>query len=249
MLVEVCVDSLKSAKAAAQGGANRIELCSALKLGGLTPTVGLLSSVKSCGIVIDVFCMIRCRGGDFVYDEDEMITMLNDIAILKANGADGFVFGALTSDAQLDRINCSKVIDACHPMPVTLHRAFDHSTNWHDAIDTAVQLGFHYILTSGQEGTILEGIERLKEIISYANDRIIIMAGSGVNMKSLPTIKNALPMLKALHTSASIKKNSLCSIRPSFKLGENDAFDSEKETSAIIVSEIVAIARSHNDTH
>uniref|UniRef100_A0A915AKD1 Copper homeostasis protein cutC homolog n=2 Tax=Parascaris univalens TaxID=6257 RepID=A0A915AKD1_PARUN len=249
MLIEVCVDSLKSAKAAAQGGADRIELCSALKLGGLTPTIGLLTSVKSSAIVIDVFCMIRCRGGDFVYDDDEMKTMLNDIALLKASGADGFVFGALTPDGQLDRVNCSKVMDACHPMPVTLHRAFDHSTNWRDAVDTAIQLGFHYILTSGQEASVSEGIERLKEIIRYANDRIIIMAGSGVNVKSLPTIKNALPLLKALHTSASIKETSRCSARPSFKLGENDAFDSERATSATLLSEIVAIARSHNDTH
>uniref|UniRef100_A0A914RXY7 Copper homeostasis protein cutC homolog n=1 Tax=Parascaris equorum TaxID=6256 RepID=A0A914RXY7_PAREQ len=122
------------------------------------------------------------------------------------------------SDGQLDRVNCSKVMDACHPMPVTLHRAFDHSTNWRDAWSRSVSFrGF--------------------------------LLGSGVNVKSLPTIKNALPLLKALHTSASIKETSRCSARPSFKLGENDAFDSERATSATLLSEIVAIARSHNDTH
>ncbi|KHN72270.1 Copper homeostasis protein cutC -like protein [Toxocara canis] len=246
MLVEICVDSLTSAKAAAQGGANRIELCSALKLGGLTPTTGILRAVKSANVAVDVFCMIRCRGGDFVYGNDEMETMFADISILKANGADGFVFGALTSEGRLDEVKCRRVVEACYPLPVTLHRAFDHSSDWREAVDSAVRLSFSCILTSGLQATVSEGIECLKQIVHYADGRIGVMAGSGVTVESLPVIKNAIPMLSAVHSSASIKKKSQCLHRPLFAMGSDDSFDSEKETSAEIVSQIVAIAHGND---
>ncbi|VDM40221.1 unnamed protein product [Toxocara canis] len=218
MLVEICVDSLTSAKAAAQGGANRIELCSALKLGGLTPTTGILRAVKSANVAVDVFCMIRCRGGDFVYGNDEMETMFADISILKANGADGFVFGALNSEGRLDEVKCRRVVEACYPLPVTLHRAFDHSSDWREAVDSAVCVQ-EYMLDD---------------------------SGSGVTVESLPVIKNAIPMLSAVHSSASIKKKSQCLHRPLFAMGSDDSFDSEKETSAEIVSQIVAIAHGND---
>lgn len=120
-LLEVCVDSLESAKNAELGGASRIELCSSLSLGGLTPTIGLVKSVKQ-SVKLPVYVMIRPREGDFVYEEDELLVMEQDIISLKEIGVDGFVFGVLHADATVDREACRRLLSAAQPLPCTFHR-------------------------------------------------------------------------------------------------------------------------------
>ena len=120
-LLEVCVDCLESAINADKSGAARLELCSALSLGGLTPSVGLLRAVKR-QIKTRTFVMIRCREGDFVYDDDELVVMRDDIAALKESGADGFVLGVLNKDATINKEACRMLLQAAHPLPCTFHR-------------------------------------------------------------------------------------------------------------------------------
>ena len=120
-LLEVCVDCLESAKNAAESGAARLELCSALSLGGLTPSAGLLRAVKR-QIKTPAFVMIRSRHGDFVYDDDEIEVMRDDVTALKESGADGFVFGVLNRDASVNQAACRVLLEAAHPLPCTFHR-------------------------------------------------------------------------------------------------------------------------------
>lgn len=120
-LFEVCVDSLESARNADNGGADRLEVCSSLSLGGLTPTIGFVKAVKS-HISIPAFAMIRPREGDFVYDESELTVMEEDVKALKECGTDGFVFGVLKSDGSVDRDACLRLLRLAHPLPCTFHR-------------------------------------------------------------------------------------------------------------------------------
>jgi len=120
-ILEVCVDSLESARNAERGGASRLELCSSLSLGGLTPTVGFVRSVKKC-VKLPVFAMIRPREGDFVYDQDELDVMEQDIVSLKEIRVDGFVFGAIYPDGAVDREACRRLIRSAYPLPCTFHR-------------------------------------------------------------------------------------------------------------------------------
>ncbi|MFH4975892.1 hypothetical protein AB6A40_002601 [Gnathostoma spinigerum] len=178
MDVEICVDSFSSVKAAAEGGASRFELCSALCLGGLTPSAGLLKLAKKNFPNIPSYCLIRSRCGDFVFNDDDMVLMLEDLKILNSYGADGFAFGALTPEGQLDEAKCGQILDAARPVPVTLNRAFDYTIDWKLTVDTAVKLGFDGILTSGLAATAKDGATKLKEIVAYSNNRIAIMAGN-----------------------------------------------------------------------
>lgn len=185
-ILEVCVDNYASAVAAIEGGANRLELCSSLTDGGLTPTPGFLKQVKKINSgEIKIFCMLRCRNSDFVYSDEELHTMVEDALILKQHGADGFVFGALLKNGEIDLKKCREIIKTCYPLPVTFHRAFDLCKNPLVKLETVIDLGFHRILTSGQEKTAEDGIEIIKKIIKRAKNRIVIMPGAGVSKSNI----------------------------------------------------------------
>ena len=178
-LLECCVDSVESALEAAAGGADRLELCSGLVIGGITPSPALLSQIKD-QLSIPVYPLIRPRFGDFLYTKQEIRLMCRDIRILKEYGADGFVIGALRADGSLDSSALSVLSDACEGLPLTLHRAFDVCSDAFQALEDAVALGFSTILTSGQKNTCAEGIPLLKELCR-SDKPIRIMAGAGVN--------------------------------------------------------------------
>ena len=178
-LLECCVDSAASALEAAAGGADRLELCSNLVIGGTTPSPALLTQIKE-HTYIPVYPLIRPRFGDFLYTAQEIKVMCEDIRLLKEYGADGFVIGALRLDGSLDTDALSDLINACGNLPLTLHRAFDMCSDAFSALKTAEVLGFSTILTSGQKNTCTEGIPLLKELCQISG-RIRIMAGAGVN--------------------------------------------------------------------
>jgi copper homeostasis protein len=186
-LLEICCYSLKSCKNAEKGGANRIELCGGFLEGGTTPSVGLLKSVLD-EISIPVYCMIRPRGGDFLYSQDEMKSMLADIKILKNYKPTGFVFGLLNAEGGIDLEGNSRLIEAAGDLPVTFHRAFDMCSHPELALEQIISLGIENILTSGQFQTAAEGIQNLKNYKQIAGNRINIMAGSGVNAGNIPQI-------------------------------------------------------------
>uniref|UniRef100_A0A1B6DWR0 Copper homeostasis protein cutC homolog n=1 Tax=Clastoptera arizonana TaxID=38151 RepID=A0A1B6DWR0_9HEMI len=186
--MEVCVDSLSSAIAAAEGGATRIELCSALLEDGLTPSVGLFEVVKSV-IKIPIFVMIRPKMLNiYNYSEKEVEEMEYDIKMFKSKKADGFVLGALTSEGLVDENVCKRLLLITAPLPVTFHRAFDLTTDPFYSMEKIISLGFERILTSGQKKTALEGVNLITELIKHSNGRIIIMPGVGICVKNLKVI-------------------------------------------------------------
>lgn len=183
-LLECCVDSAASAIEAEKGGADRLELCADLVIGGTTPSVSLLEQIKN-RTSIPVYPIIRPRFGDFLYTEDEFDRMRADIRRLREGGADGIVIGCLRADGTLDTDGLSLLIEACGGLPVTLHRAFDMCRDPFEALEIARRLGISMILTSGQKNTCTEGLPLLRELckqsLSAPDVPIRIMAGAGVN--------------------------------------------------------------------
>ncbi|CAL8283940.1 unnamed protein product [Arctogadus glacialis] len=167
-LMEVCVDSVESAVNAERGGAARLELCSSLLEGGLTPSVGLLQVVKQ-NVKVPIYVMIRPRGGDFLYSEQEVEVMRRDIQLMKSNGADGLVLGVLTEDGRVDAELCMELLVLSRPLPVTFHRAFDMVQDPAAALETLVSLGFQRLLTSGCDCSALEGLPVLRRLVQQAS--------------------------------------------------------------------------------
>jgi len=179
-LLEACVDCVADAIAAEASGVDRIELCSALSEGGLTPSQSLMEAVIG-SVTIPVHVMVRPRGGDFCYNEEEFQLKVADIANAKNAGAAGVVFGLLLTDGSIDIERSARLITAARPMKVVIHRAFDMTADPFLALEEIVGLGADAILTSGQRQTAEDGLDLIKELIKRAHQRIEIMAGAGIN--------------------------------------------------------------------
>jgi copper homeostasis protein len=184
ILIEVCVDSVESAIAAERGGASRVELCDNLLEGGTTPSAGVIAVARE-NLTIDLHSIIRPRGGDFCYTDTEFEVMKRDIAIAKQLSADGVVLGILNREGKVDRERTSALIELARPLRVTFHRAFDMTRDPYEALEAIIELGVERILTSGQEASVLEGLDLLTELIRRANQRIIIMPCGGVNERNI----------------------------------------------------------------
>jgi copper homeostasis protein len=179
-LVEVAVDTLAAALVAAGAGADRIELCQALEVGGTTPSAGLLSAVKA-SVAIPVFVMIRPRGGDFVYAEPDEEVMLRDIESAAGLGADGIVLGALTVGGTPDLERVARLVQRARPLPVTFHRAFDGIPNPREALGPLRAAGVDRILTSGGAATAYDGRFAIERLVTHAPASLVVMAGGGVS--------------------------------------------------------------------
>ena len=178
-ILECCVDSVESAINAANGGASRLELCSNLIIGGTTPDVALVKEIRK-HTDIRIHALIRPRFGDFCYSEYEMEIMKSQIRALKETGVEGVVIGVLDEDGNLDKKKMQELLQEADGMSVTLHRAFDMCRDPFKALDEAIALGIHTILTSGQKQSAWEGRDLLKALIEKADSRIDIMAGAGI---------------------------------------------------------------------
>ena len=178
-LLEVCVDSPQGLEAAVGGGADRIELCSALALSGLTPSTGLMALAASKAV--PVYAMIRPRPGDFVYGALEFDAMRRDIDAVRSAGLAGVVLGAGRASGALDEALLVQLIEHASGLGTTLHRAFDLAPDLGEALEVAIGLGFERVLTSGGERMALEGWERIAALVEQAKGRIGIMPGSGLN--------------------------------------------------------------------
>ncbi len=183
-LIEVVVDGTESALAAQTGGAHRVELCSGLAEGGVTPSAGLIA-VTRAAITIGLHVMIRPRGGDFVYNDHEFAAMQQDIATAKSLGADGVVFGILTPEGVVDTPRLATLIAHARPLAVTFHRAFDMVADAPYALECLINLGFDRVLTSGLEASALEGAETIAELVRQAGDRIVVMPGGGIHERNI----------------------------------------------------------------
>lgn len=180
MLLEVCCGNRQSAINAAEAGAQRIELCRDLALGGLTPSHEEILYCQEL-LPLQTFVLIRPRGGDFCYTDKEFDTILSDIDFCREHGIPGVVIGFLLPDFSVDVEKCRIAMQAAGNMQVTFHRAFDRCKDWSVAIEQIINCGFHRILTSGQQPTAPEGVKTLADIVKQTRKRITILAGSGIN--------------------------------------------------------------------
>ena len=183
VVVEVVVDSVAGAIAAQEGGAQRVELCTGLFEGGVTPSAATIELTRR-HVAIGLQVMIRPRGGDFLYSDLEMEVMLRDIAVAKELGADGVVFGVLHADGTVDTTRTHHLIEAARPLNVTFHRAFDMVADPQFSLEELIKLGVDRVLTSGQESSALEGADTIRELVKQAHGRIIVMPGGGIHERS-----------------------------------------------------------------
>ncbi len=177
--VEVCVDSVASAVAAERGGASRLELCSSLIEGGITPSAGLIEMTRAA-VSVALHVMIRPRGGDFCYDAEELEIMRRDIALAKRLGANGVVFGILDMHGNVDVARAGHLIKEARPLAVTFHRAFDMTADLLRALEDLCAAGFDRVLTSGGESTCLQGQKMIAQLAQKAQGRIVVMPGGGL---------------------------------------------------------------------
>ena len=201
-ILEVCVDSLASARAAAEGGADRLELCSALAVGGLSPYPELLRQIKQV-CRLPVRCLMRPRAGDFLYTREEIDLLCDQMETLRKAGADGFVVGALTPEGTLDLPAMERLLAACGGLPVTLHRCIDVARDLEEVYSAAAQLGIDTVLTSGGAAACLDGAEQLERLLALrdANHGPEVLIGAGVNARVIGTLRQRLPGARAFHMS------------------------------------------------
>jgi copper homeostasis protein len=206
MNLEICIDSVESAIAAERGGAQRVELCSSLLEGGITPGAGLIASVRR-HIAIELFVMIRPRGGDFCYTGLEFEVMQAELAHARSFGADGLVFGLLDHEARVDVPRTRQLVELAKPLQVTFHRAIDMTPDLSAALEDVIATGASRILTSGGAPNATSGMSQIARMVEIAKDRIAIMAGGGISLETIAAI--------AENTGASDFHSSLKSVFPS----------------------------------
>lgn len=177
--LEICAGSLTSALNAQKGGAHRVELCDNLNEGGTTPSPGMIIQAVKL-LDIPVFVLVRPRPGDFLYSDEEFEAMKEDVLFCKGHEAKGVVLGILQADGSVDIERTGELVALARPMKVTFHRAFDRVTDPFMAMEDIISLGIERILTSGQATSALAGAELIEQLINKANNRIIIMPGSGI---------------------------------------------------------------------
>ncbi len=186
-LLEISVETVEAALAAERGGADRIELCGNLSVGGVTPDEELLRAVRA-QVRIPIFPMVRPRAGDFVYSTAEFAEMKSSIVDTKESGMDGVVLGILTKDRRVGVERTRELVELAEPLPVTYHRAFDEAIDMRQALEDVIQSGAKRILTSGGAKSALEGAPVLAELIEAAGERIVIVPGAGINAASIHQI-------------------------------------------------------------
>ena len=208
-ILEVCVDSYASAMAAIAGGADRLELCSALAVGGLTPSPALLRQIREVSN-IPVRCLMRTRGGDFLYTPEEIRQMAMEISMLKEAGADGFVIGCLDADGDLDPVAMKPLLKAANGMGLTLHRCIDVSRDPCETYRAAAAMGIDTILTSGGAGNCLKGMETIRQLIALREEGNgpEVLIGAGVKASVIAEFLDKVPGARAFHMSGKTEVES-----------------------------------------
>jgi copper homeostasis protein len=230
-VIEIATTDFTTTELAVEGGADRIELCAALSEGGTTASYG---TIKKCRETFDVqlFPIIRTRSGDFLYSEDEFEIMINEVKLCKQLGCDGVVIGLLEKNGTIDLQKTTKLIESAYPLEVTFHRAFDRCKDPFGAMEHLIECGCQRILTSGQKPTAMEGIDLIAQLVNAADERIIIMPGSGVRIENIKELAGKTGA-KEFHSSLRGKQTSKMEFRhPSFAEGAesytNPAIDPEQ---------------------
>lgn len=214
-IIEIATSDFLTTKAAVEGGADRIELCANLAEGGTTPSFG---HIKKCREAFDVaiYPIIRPRGGDFLFNEEEFAIMLHDVRLCKQLGCDGVVIGLLNQDGSVDSDRTAALVEAAYPLGVTFHRAFDRCRDPFEALEQLIGLGCERVLTSGQQPVAPDGIELIAELHRVSGDRIIIMPGSGVRKENIRILAEKTGCVE-FHSSLRGKtKSQMHFVHPAF---------------------------------
>lgn len=236
--LEICANSYTSALAAQNGGAHRVELCENMTEGGTTPSYAQIKLCKE-RLNIQVWPIIRPRGGDFLYSDDEFDLMKEDINICKTLNCDGVVLGILLANGEIDVKRCAELIELAKPMPVAFHRAFDMSNNLEKALEDLIELGFVRVLTSGGSNSAFEGIQIIAKLVEQAAGRIEIMPGAGINPSNIAAIATKTKA-KNFHSSARIAIKSKMEFRNQLtKMGNIEDEYQYQQTSAALVKQMV----------
>lgn len=201
--IEVCCTSLDEVREAAAGGAVRVELCTAITCGGVTPSHGMIQSVVEAALGVDVNVLIRARDGGFCYSAAEVETMCRDIEYCRAAGVHGVVIGALTPEGDLDMEACRRMVAAAGGMSITFHRAFDICNKPLETLEQIIELGCERLLTSGQEATAEVGAAFIAQLVERAAGRIIIMPGAGVKPNNIARIEQVSGATE-FHSTAAV---------------------------------------------
>lgn len=239
-ILEVCCYSVQSAINAQNGGAARIELCQGMAEGGTTPSYATIKRARAL-LSIKVNVIIRPRGGDFLYSDQEFEVMKEDVLMCKSLGVDGVVVGLLNADGTVDAARTAELVRLARPMSVTFHRAFDMTNDPFVALDTLIKVGIDRILTSGGEQTAEIGVDLLQKLVRRANGMLVIMPGSGVNESNIrmliqETKANEYHLsAKALVKGAMAYRNPRISMGGVAGLPEYDTYESDEATIRRIV--------------
>lgn len=233
MLLEVCAFSFQSCLIAEKAGAARVELCDNPLEGGTTPSYGLIKQTRE-KVTIDLYPIVRPRGGNFLYDDDEVAMIKNDILICKQLGCDGISTGVQLQNGEIDTERLQRFVEWAYPMGVTCHRVFDRTPDPLKALEDIIACGCERVLTSGQKSTAPEGIALLKQLVQQADGRIIIMPGAGVRSANIEQLINETGATE-FHTSARIAAPDMVSYHnPEFSDTGHLYLANEHELSAIL---------------
>jgi copper homeostasis protein len=202
MKIELCAASQEAVKMASEFDIDRIELCQNLEQGGLTPSAGLIQYARELGIETHV--LIRPRAGGFQYSEEEIKVILNDVKFCESIGIEGVVIGVLKPNFEIDSEIIKRIHDIKGKMELTFHRAFDDTIDWKRSMETLIACGIDRILTSGFASNVDIGLSNLKEMVQFADGRIQIMPGGGVNVGNVLKIVNEVNP-DAIHFSGTVK--------------------------------------------
>lgn len=222
--IEVCIDNIESLHYAQQGGATRIELCSSLALGGLTPSVGLMQLAAKYA-TIPVYAMIRPRQGDFLFSEQDVEVMLADIYAVKQAGLQGVVVGVLTAYGQVDSVILRSLIKEAGNLGVTFHRAIDQCPEPFEALESIMSAGCERVLTSGLEANALAGADMLKRMVNYSGNKLSIMAGAGVTADNVAEIIQHTGVHEVHLSGKSTRPSNMTTYASQAHMGSSDVDD------------------------
>lgn len=244
VLLEICADSVESAVAAERGGARRVELCANLLEGGVTPSAGLITTVRK-KLGIDLYVMIRPRGGDFCYTGEEFETMKQDVLLARQLGANGIVFGILQENGDIDTARTRCLVDMARPLKVTFHRAFDMSRDLDKSLHDVIETGADRVLTSGGEQKVENGVPVIGKLMRTAESRIAIMVGGGITSENVHNIVEATGV-REIHASVRVNVPSPMRYRNE-KISMGIAKEREYQRVMVLEEEVRRLAESANN--
>lgn len=240
-VIEIATTDFSTTQQAVEGGADRIELCDALSEGGTTASYGTIRRCRE-KFTVQLFPIIRPRGGDFLYTDEEFGIMLNDVKLCKELGCDGVVTGLLNKKGGIDVDRTAKLIEAAYPLDVTFHRAFDRCQDPFEALEQLIQINCQRILTSGQKPTAPEGAELIAQLVSAASERVVIMPGSGVRKENIELLAEKTGATEFHSSLRGRQKSKMEFIHPSFA-GSEESYSNP----SINPGEIKALRQALND--